>query len=67
MVASMRTIDDVLPPDQDAKRDEVEAIRHKMTPKLRARLTPDDKRRLDQLLGSGPLAPIREDRDPRRR
>ncbi len=58
MVASVRTIDDVLPPDIDAKREEVEAIRHKMTPKLRARLMPDDKRRLDQLIGSEPLAPI---------
>ncbi len=59
MVASVRTIDDVLPPDLDAKRTEVEAIRHKMTPKLRAKLSSDDNKRLDDLIGKGPLEPIR--------
>jgi len=64
MVASIRTIDDVLPPDLDAKRAEVEAIRRKMTPKLRAKLSPDDNKRLDDLIGKGPLTPIRIEQVP---
>jgi hypothetical protein len=64
MVASIRTIDDVLPPDLDAKRAEVEAIRRKMTPKLRAKLSPDDTKRLDDLIGRGPLTSIRIEQVP---
>jgi len=64
MVASIRTIDDVLPPDLDAKRAEVEAIRRKMTPKLRAKLSPEDTKRLDDLIGRGPLTPIRIEQVP---
>jgi predicted RND superfamily exporter protein len=52
MIASIRTYDDLVPPDQDAKAAEVEAIRRKLTPKLRARMTPEDRRRVDELLGS---------------
>ena len=64
MVASVRTIDDVLPPDLDAKRAEVETIRRKMTPKLRAKLNPGDSKRLDDLIGKGPLEPIRVEQVP---
>jgi predicted RND superfamily exporter protein len=64
MVASVRTIDDVLPPDQAAKRNEVEAIRRKMTPKLRAHLSEDDRRKLDSLIGTEPLPPIFEKEIP---
>ena len=60
MVASVRGIDDILPPDLDAKRAEVEAIRRKMTPKLRGHLTEDDNRRLDKLIGTAPMTPISE-------
>jgi predicted RND superfamily exporter protein len=58
MIASIRTWDDLVPPDQDEKAGELEAIRRKMTPKLRARMAPDDQRRVDQLLGKGPPARI---------
>jgi predicted RND superfamily exporter protein len=64
MVASVRTIDDVLPPDLADKRAEVEAIRRKMTPRLRSHLGPDDQRKLDQLIGAGPLAAIKESEIP---
>jgi predicted RND superfamily exporter protein len=60
MVASMRTIDDLLPIDEAAKREEVEAIRRKMTPRLRARLSPDANQRLDRLIGTGPLPSVTE-------
>jgi predicted RND superfamily exporter protein len=54
MVASIRTYDDLVPPDQDAKADEVEAIRRKLTPKIRARMSDDDRQRVGELLGQGP-------------
>jgi predicted RND superfamily exporter protein len=54
MIASIRTWDDLVPPDQAEKAEELEALRHKMTPKLRARMSPDDQHRVDQLLGEGP-------------
>jgi hypothetical protein len=53
MVASIRTYDDLVPPDQDTKREELAAITRKLTPKLRARMTPDDRQRADELLASG--------------
>jgi predicted RND superfamily exporter protein len=53
MVASLRTIDDLMPADQAAKRDEVEAIRRKVT-RLRARMEAGDIEKLDRLLGSAP-------------
>jgi predicted RND superfamily exporter protein len=57
MVASIRTYDDLVPPDQAAKAAELELIRKKMTPKIRARMSPGDTKRLDALLGEGP-APV---------
>ncbi len=58
MIASIRTYDDLLPPDQAAKADEIEAIRKKTTPKVRAHMAPDDQHRLDQLLGPSRPAPM---------
>jgi predicted RND superfamily exporter protein len=53
MVASIRTYDDLVPPDQDTKREELAAIQKKLTPKLRARMSPEDLHRADELLASG--------------
>jgi predicted RND superfamily exporter protein len=64
MVASVRTIDDLLPLDQAAKRDEVDAIRRKMTPRLRAHISDDDQRKMDQLIGKAPLPDIGEKEIP---
>jgi predicted RND superfamily exporter protein len=58
MIAQVRTYDDVLPPDQAAKQAEVEAIRHKMSPKVRSHMSDDDRRRLDDMLGPGPPPPV---------
>jgi predicted RND superfamily exporter protein len=54
MIAAIRTYDDLVPPDQDQKNAEIEAIRKKLTPKMRAHMSPDDQRRVDELLGEGP-------------
>jgi hypothetical protein len=64
MIATIRTYDDLLPPNQDAKLAEIEAIRHKMTPKLRSHLSSQDATRLDQLLGTGPPPPVVESEIP---
>lgn len=58
LVASIRTIDDVLPADQAAKIEEVNAIREMATPRLRA-LIPEDKREAaNKLLGADALVPF---------
>jgi uncharacterized protein len=58
MIASIRTFDDLDPPNQDAKAEEVATIRQKMTPKLRARMSSEDRKRVDELLGPGPPARV---------
>jgi predicted RND superfamily exporter protein len=49
-VASVRTLDDVVPRDQDAKRAVGRAIRDDLTPSIRAKLTEEDRDALDRLL-----------------
>ena len=58
MVASVRSVDDILPVDQDARRAEIELIRKKLTPRIRAEMTPEQLRKVDQLLGPTPVPPI---------
>jgi predicted RND superfamily exporter protein len=58
MIASIRTYDDLVPPDQGAKGDEVEAIRHKLTKKVRAQMSEEDRQHLDQLLGPRRPPPV---------
>jgi predicted RND superfamily exporter protein len=58
MIASIRTYDRLVPPDQAEKSVEVEAIRKKLTPKIRTHISPEDAQRLELLLGKGPPAPI---------
>src|SRR6185312_7458599 len=58
MVSTVRTVDDVLPTNQDAKVVEAAAIREDMTPKMQS-LVPEDKRELmDQLIANKELRPI---------
>jgi predicted RND superfamily exporter protein len=64
MVASVRTLDDVFPSDQPAKIAEVEALRRKLSPRLRTHISPEDNAKLDRLLGSGPLRPFTEKEVP---
>jgi uncharacterized protein len=58
MVASVRTLDDVVPPGQEAKIAVVDQIREDMTPKIRASLKDDQRKALDRFLGNGPLHPL---------
>ncbi len=58
MVASVRTLDDVVPQGQEAKIAVVDQIRDDMTPKIRASLKDDQRKALDRFLGSGPLHPL---------
>jgi uncharacterized protein len=58
MIASIRTLDDVVPADQPAKIAVAEDIRDDLTPKIRASLTDAQRKAVDHLLGNGPLVPI---------
>jgi len=57
-LASVRTIDDVLPRDQEAKIAEIDAIRDDLTPASLAQVKTSERRRLDALLDEGPLRPL---------
>jgi len=58
MIASVRTLDDVVPVAQEAKIAIVEEIRDDMTPKIRASLKESQRRAVDRFLGNGPLHPL---------
>lgn len=58
MVASVRTLDDVVPPEQPAKISIVDRIRDDLTPRIRASLTPEQLKDVDRLLGASPLRAI---------
>jgi predicted exporter len=72
MVASIRTYDDVVPPDQAAKQAELALIRRKMTANVRASMSAADQQKLDRLVGPplppgatpAPPPPIRPDEVP---
>jgi uncharacterized protein len=51
MVARVRTLDDLLPPDQAERQREVERIRKKLTPNVRQNLTEDQRKRIEAFLG----------------
>ncbi|MGD0530356.1 MAG: MMPL family transporter, partial [Polyangiaceae bacterium] len=58
MIASIRTLDDVVPTEQTTKIAVAEEIRDDLTPKIRASLTEAQRKNVDRLLGNGPLVPI---------
>jgi len=60
-VASVRTVDDVVPRDQSAKLEEIRAIRRTLTPRVRAAIAPEKRARLDEFLGREGLAAITVD------
>jgi predicted RND superfamily exporter protein len=65
MIASIRTYDDVVPPDEAAKQAELAVVRRKMTPNIREGISPADRQKLDRLLGpTATPAPIRPDDVP---
>lgn len=54
MVASVRTLEDVVPRDQSAKIAIADQIQDDLTPSIRGSLTPDQRSAIERLLGSGP-------------
>ena len=58
LLASVRTLDDVVPGDQDAKIAIAEAIRDDLTPKVRQSLSDPQRQAVDRLLGNGPLRAV---------
>ncbi len=60
----MRGIGDVLPKEQPAKIEEVTAIREALTPAVRASITEDRRKKLDEMLGDENLKPITIDELP---
>jgi uncharacterized protein len=58
LIASVRTLDDVVPTDQAHKIELADAIRDDLTPHMRSLLTDDQRKAVDRLLGNGPLVPI---------
>jgi uncharacterized protein len=60
MVAEVRGLDDVVPPDQDAKLAEIARIRALITPAVRAEVAPEKLAALDRFLGDGALTPVQE-------
>jgi len=64
-IDTIRSIDDVLPSNQEEKIGLVGAIREDLTPRVRAALTPAQRDYIDKLFGEGSLLPIRLDDLPR--
>lgn len=58
VVASVRTLDDVVPMRQKEKIAIAAQIREDLTPKIRSLLTDAQRKAVDRLLGKGPLVPI---------
>jgi predicted RND superfamily exporter protein len=65
MVASVCSVDDVLPADQLAKIDLAQQIRDALTPKIRSLVSRDKIDKLDELLGAQDLVPLRVEDLPR--
>jgi uncharacterized protein len=51
LIASIRSYDDVVPPDEAEKAAELAIIRRKMTPTVRGKVAPADRLKLDRLIG----------------
>jgi uncharacterized protein len=64
-VATVRTIDDVVPPEQDAKIAAVEQIRKSLTPLMREEIPPKQRQDLDRFLSASHLEPVRVETTPR--
>ena len=57
-ISSIVTADDVLPIEQAEKLRIVERLRKKLTPRIRAQLSPEEQDKLDGFLGNGPMPAI---------
>jgi predicted exporter len=58
MVSLVRTADDLIPPDQEAKIATAAQIRKDMTPKMRSLVAPERRADIDRVLGKPDLRPI---------
>ena len=58
MVARVRTLDDLLPPDQAERLREIERIRKKLTPNVRESLTDEQRKRIERFLGQASVTAI---------
>ncbi len=58
MISLVRTADDLLPPDQEAKIATVAQIRRDMTPKMRSLVPPERRADIERLLGAPDLRRI---------
>jgi len=61
MIASVRTLDDVVPPDQERKIAVIATIRDDLTPRIRASLSHDELEVVDRFLGRKALTPVGPD------
>lgn len=63
LVDSVRTVDNILPSDQEAKLEHARAIRKILTPHIKAEIPPDKRELVDKLLGAK-LEPIADKQLP---
>ena len=59
MIASIRSYDDIVPPDAAEKAAEVAVIRSKLTANIRDGMTPGDRDKLERLIGTARACPPR--------
>ena len=52
MIASIRSYDDIVPPDAAEKATEVAVIRRKLTANIRDGMAPGDRDKLERLIGT---------------
>ena len=59
VVASVRAADDLVGADQQRKIELVGEIRRELTPRIRSKMTPEQRDLVDRYLGQKPLEPVR--------
>jgi predicted RND superfamily exporter protein len=64
LIASVRSVNDVLPPNREKALSEARRLREVLTPKLEASLSPDDRRLVRRALSPEALSPLRADELP---
>ncbi len=64
MVASVRTLDDVVPGGQPPKMEMAAQIQDDLTPRVRASLSADQRKLVERWFGAAPLTPIGADTVP---
>src|SRR4029078_9789145 len=62
MIASIRSYDDLVPPDATEKAAEVAVIRRKLTPNIRAEMERDDRDKRERLIGRADQSPAELDK-----